>query len=359
MLLLLQVLLHQLDSRNHAILRQVSRSISERTDLNIPHIILRLSGHSNKSDLQKWCRIVERFTHVTNIHVHITGAVSKEVFELAMQQLSKRSRTVTELHLLSIEDDNYSCASDNTKQARIPTLRPVGCLLAQLHTLVLKGSVVEILKEMHYVVAAAPAGGWPLQSLVLHAQSWDTSMSELQFVNRAFPCLKQLEYKFPSTDDLFMNARGTATTANQRAQQKTMALVAALVNSVMQLKCLQQLMVTRLHDIWNPNPDVARDYDLTPGAVTPAVATAASTTAASAYNTILTGGVLPSLSAAAAAFSTMDDTGLWLLKQHPKLLELSISTAKTGWSMSWQKQEQQAQLAATSCFVIHVQTTQL
>lgn len=44
------------------------------------------------------------------------------------------------------------------------------------------------------------------------------------------------------------------------------------------------------------------------------------------------------MSVAATTFTTLDDLGCWLLRQHPRLEEVQCSTAGAGPNMSWQRQ---------------------
>lgn len=180
----------------------------------------------------------------------------------------------------------------------------------------------------------------PLKSLVLQAAwsypqatPWSNFKPTLQQLTQLFPNLHKLDLKVPLLQyrfDIFPPVQA------QHLQQRDAgtpglpgtAVVAAVLNAVLQLPQLEALSITQAPDIWtvcSPLETVSHG-------------TAEDIRQVAAVDTAFPMGLLPSVSAAAAAFDTLDDCGCWLLQHHPSLADLHIHTTDPGMGMSWQRQ---------------------
>lgn len=196
-----------------------------------------------------------------------------------------------------------------------------------------------------WVAAAALGAECTMVAWASDAKSrtnWSQFPVALGHLTEAFPDLKHFELTIPahSYGDVIA---GVATAAMLPSYRPTLyheglamrlqtklvqvAMVASITNAVERCKSLELLALDAVPDVWASGRAIA--------AAATAPAAAATVVAAS-----LEGGWVPSLAAAAATFGTMDDTGCWLLQQHPSLRTLQLTTAHTGWSMLWQQQGQ-------------------
>lgn len=365
--MLLQAILDQLPLEQYHVLRQVSKAVCQRTTQHVPYITLRLSDSSSTEQVQQGCQLMQGLSPVGKIHIDIAVEVATEVFELAMQLLSQRSTPVTELHLLSF----YG-------HGNVASLQSLQHLLPNLQTLVIRGITVDdLVRDLQQLAAAAAADsfeGWPLQSLTLEWNNqchWKLYSAAVQHLATAFPNLQQLDIRVPdigfylepipqledaaamTENDLalldpkhlifcscgldsaamyvFSHPEYTPAAIEREAATAAVAAIASLANAMIQLKQLQTLTVTEVPDIWRLR---TRDDSSEPPVAAVAIAAAAPDTIIQAGS-----GLLPS--AAAAAFSTLEDLGCWLLQHHPKLLDLRICTDEAavkgkGCSLSWQ-----------------------
>lgn len=346
-----QVVLSQLSSQDHGSLRLVTRSLSQLTSEQLPYLLLRLSESSTEKHMQQWCQATTAFHGVNCVHVHIAGDISSHIFRLAIKLLSARSQII-ELQLLAAYD---SLSSDTTRSlsggtstggsSRIPSLRPLSSLLsAGLQSLVIKGVVIDYLAldlgqlaaEAATATTTTAAREWQLQSLTLHpawsypqCTSWTHFPDAIMQLTKIFPNLEHLEVSLPL---LVFSTRSTVAVYGMLRERSDVQLanitsIAALVNAALQLKSLQGLTVTDAPDIWQLyRPD-------TYGAK-------ATAQQAALVGDVLASGKLSTLSAAMQALVTLDECCYWLLQHHHVLKELHISTARSGWGMSWRQQQQ-------------------
>lgn len=404
----MQAVLQQLSSQDHASLRLVSKAVSKRTTERLPCVTLQLTYSSSAEQLQQWVWVTRPFQHVHSIHVHVAGAVSAGLFELAMQLLSQRYH-ITELHLLARVVSDVDV--DRTA-AFLPSLQPISALMSHLQTLIIVGIAVrKMADELDQIAAAAPGGGWPLQSLSLDTewvhfenpeltsyvclwQAFSDAMMHMQ-LNSSFPQLQTLAIRIPAVgvndispaaDDLqrdketdihnmdatdvligdywsYLSLELEEMNFKAQAASALVAALAALANAVLQMKGLRFLTITGAPDIWRPIQTALGDEGDSSSAADalwlgPAVAIAANlavqrggsvTAEAARTSASCRAGQLSSVSAAAAVFSTMDDYGCWLLQHHPGLEQLHVSCAHISrWSMFWRKQQQQHSVASSS-----------
>lgn len=121
------------------------------------------------------------------------------------------------------------------------------------------------------------------------------------------------------------------------------AALAAVANLAMRLECLKRLVGTELPDVWRKdyNSEIFSQMPVVAGqssVITAALGSPTMQKAAEDIDADLTDGVLSTVSIAATTFTTLDDLGCWLLRQHPRLEEVQCSTAGAGLDMSWQRQ---------------------
>lgn len=132
---------------------------------------------------------------------------------------------------------------------------------------------------------------------------------------------------------------------NHQKLSAEVTVVAAVFNAMLQLQHLEKLTITDLPDIWKVEAGaLAAD---TGGRVALLNAGTKTDGGDARLSAVLDGGRLLSVSAAAAALSTLDDCGRWLLQHHSALSTLQISTemiyskltdssySERNWSMSW------------------------
>lgn len=226
--------MHNLGPQDHASLRQVSHSVSNSTNQNIPFISLLLTGSSSEEQLRQWEQATQQLQHVAGIHVHIAGEVSSQTFDLTMQLLSQRHQ-IKELHLLPAR----LCGSGGS----VPALKAVAQLSSQLHTLVVEGIAVgSLLADLRQLAAAA--GGWKLQMLMLRTTEpdklfWLGYLSALRRFVEAAPGLKTLNLRIPLlVYDLAREKSNKCVNRTYMPVLHATTAVAALVNTVMRLESL-------------------------------------------------------------------------------------------------------------------------
>lgn len=305
--------------------------------------------------------------------MHVTGAISAGVFELAMQLLSQRS-AVTELHLL---DAGTVHTSLDTSRARMVSLQPLQCILCSLQTLVIRGvSVGNLPNDLQCLAATAVRqGGWQLQHLALDAEwthprslscasdptpcLWSTFSTAVMNLAASFPRLQQLALRMPPIGLMVKRAQNVpsepveafdalsrssgplpifAEGSKLSSAAALLSAVAGLADAVLQLSSLEILTVSDAPDIWN-----VRESSLVgnTASVVATVATDASTDQGAAAADAFFGKTqLTTATAAAKAFETLDDVGCWLLQQHRVLKQANIKTAFTQCSMSWRRRSQ-------------------
>lgn len=366
-----QAVLDHISSKDHASLRRASRSTCERTTQHVPYIILHLSKCSTSEQLQQWCHVTKQLHHVTSIHVCVFGSISANLLNLTMQLLAQHFKNIKELHLLGVDDDSNNNntkagrSDDNDPAAHVITLQPLRHLIARLKVLVIEGlTVQDIAGDLQQLAAAAVArhgegGAWQLQSLTLAVEwgyerqpegqgdfrarlgrckqtPWPAFLLFWSSLLKAFPSLTQLNiqlptwvlFEFKSAGDVYERMK-----ADSLCHQFTkVATIAAVANLVLQLKHLKVLTLTDIPDVWGNCNGISYREPAIGTAATGARGSGLAQPAVDGLHACLSNGLLPSLSAAAAAFETMDDFGCWLLQHHPALAELSVS-ADSGWVM--------------------------
>lgn len=273
--------------------------------------------------------------HVPQLVVRMTSSPAPMVFEQAMQMLAERA-TVTKLYIFadSIYTNGYLDPPTAGHSMCIGSLAPLKHMCAHLQTLVIKvTAALDMPSDLKQLAAAGP---WQLKSLTLTGRwsssekaYWSVVAPALQDVIRAFPHLQQLQLHVPQLDYsvVFQMSDGSVRVAESPpiVLVAKYAVVTALANSVMQLRCLADLWISGMPDVWQTtSPGETFSHE-----------TAARMDALLSSHGLL--GVLTSTAAAAEAFSTLDHCGCWLLQQHPKLSKLNISTAGGPWGMSWKQ----------------------
>lgn len=138
----------------------------------------------------------------------------------------------------------------------------------------------------------------------------------------------------PAAQEQGGEARNIWISQNDPVQLADVALVAALANTMPQLQHLEVLNITDVPDVWESK---SAYYSHTPGrsALQRVVRAAPHALFITSFVVRRAGRLLPTVTAAAAIFATPDAYGSWLMRHHPRLTELNISTARAGWSMSW------------------------
>lgn len=372
-----QEVLIKLSSQDHASLRQVSKAVSSNTTYNLPYIVLRLTNSSTKEQLRQWFKATSQLQHISGINITVSGRIADEVFEEAMQLLSKRT-SIINLKMSPLEDD------DGKHQLYLATLKPVAYMIHQLTELsVLDIAVRDVMEDLQYLTATAAAAATTtqsppqLQKLALHAESsaqphWSQAVEVLQNLSTTFGllktldiCLPDLQYRPETVSARDLNAAVVApasdteddsedqddadadaaeasdnevdlapvdTARGLQMQQAQVATVAALANAAIKLTRLEQVSVRGLPDIWRPS-----------AAEKPAAITAVaelerrmkrSDASMSDAAVDATDGRLLNTTTAAAAFVSLDSMGCWLLRHHSRLQDVSISIVGS-WGMSW------------------------
>lgn len=325
----------------YATFRRVSRSCCQYAANKIPYISLRLSEDSPVGIVHQWHQATSRL-NVTCIHIHLSGKVSAEVFDMAIDLLAQRTRKVTEIHLLGASDGSLTSHNfSEADSAYISTLQPISYVCADLQTLVIKGiSVNNMAGDLQQLGASTPAtSSFPhLKTLSLYlrqnscgAFNWAQYCSALHHLSSAFPALKHLEIRVPALEfSTFAAAdsalaRGLQTACSKHSMHSAkVAVTATLASAAMQLRYLEELYFIEVPDIWHatvtrPSAVAALEDEFVFDDVSP------------------TAGRLRSLMEATTAFSTLDACGCWLLQHHPGLRRLHISTEASTWGMSWHR----------------------
>lgn len=314
---------------------------------------MRLTEASSDEQLSRWHQATRQLRHVTSIHIQVAGKVSADMFDSAMQLLSQSFPKVAELQLLG-EDAVRRTSSFKPFPACIPTLQPLGHLMGRLEALVIQGMTNgDIAQDLLQLAASTAIDCRQLRELTLQwrypsATLWSDFLKVVKQLPLTFPVLQQLHLCFPafaiipldadSADDIAEALQDVDDDNEQDVPSGHQhlvrsAIVAALVNAVMQMDCLKVLSIQNVPDMWHWSM-----YVQPLGTSSPADAATAAI-----VNATIDGGRLPDASAAVAAFPTLDHIGCWLLQHHVSLKRLQIAT-DTGCSISWQRPPQQQQL---------------
>lgn len=206
-----QALIREIHSQDRASLRQVSRSICNRTTEHIPHLCLRLCQSSSIDQLQQWRQATRQMHHAQGVLVLIQHGVPAVVFDGAMKMLSE-CMNISQLYLWAIN----SGSSTRNGKAHVPTLLPIKHLLGYLNRLSIEGIWFDDLADdFEQLASEAALVAWPLKALTLEADwkasnhcdwkdrglvHWRVCAAAFDDVTKAFPELRELFITIPRLD---------------------------------------------------------------------------------------------------------------------------------------------------------------